>query len=157
VRESLAPAKFSVGDLSITPSTVETGDQVTISILVSNTGDLQGSYDVQLKIDGQAVETQSLTLTGGDSQTVTFTTTQDTAGTYSVTIDTRSGSFTVTKPAVVTPPEEVEEVEEVEVEEPAVVEPIEEEAPFVWWPYAAAAAVVILGALALVMYFRFQM
>ena len=157
VRESLAPAKFSVGDLSITPSTVETGDQVTISILVSNTGDLQGSYDVQLKIDGQAVETQSLTLTGGDSQTVTFTTTQDTAGTYSVTIDTRSGSFTVTKPAVVTPPEEVEEVEEVEVEEPAVVEPIEEEVPFVWWPYAAAAAVVILGALALVMYFRFQM
>ena len=152
VRESLAAAKFSVGDLSITPGTVRTGEQVTISILVSNTGDRQGSYDVQLKIDGQVVETQSITLTGGNSQTVTFTTTQDTAGTYSVTVDTRSGSFTVTKPAVVTPTEEVE----VEVEEPAVLEPVEEEIPFVWWPYAAAAAVVILGALALVMYLRFQ-
>ncbi len=156
VRESLAPAKFSVSSLTVSPTAVETGGQVTISILVSNTGDQQGSYDVQLKIDGQAVETLSITLTGGDSQTVTFTTTQDTAGTYSVTIATESGSFTVTKPAVVIPPEEVEVVEEVEVEA-AVVEPIEEEASFVWWPYAAAAATVIVGALALVMYRRRQM
>ena len=71
------------------------GEEVTISVLVTNTGDLTGSYQASLNIDGVAVATEEVTLAGGASERVTFTMTQDVAGTYSVTIDGQSGTFDV--------------------------------------------------------------
>ena len=44
--------------------------------------------------------TEDVTLAGGANQIVTFTTSQEVAGTYNVTIDALSGTFTVTAPAV---------------------------------------------------------
>jgi len=71
------------------------GEEVTISVLVTNTGDLSGSYQASLNMDGTAVATEEVTLAGGASERVTFTTTQGIAGTYSVTIDGLSGTFDV--------------------------------------------------------------
>ncbi|UCD54453.1 MAG: hypothetical protein JSU76_01905 [Dehalococcoidia bacterium] len=90
-----APAAFTTSDLSIAPTEVDMGEEVTISVLVTNTGDLSGSYEVTLNIDGTAVATEEVTLAGGASERVTFTTTQDTAGRYSVTIDGLLGTFDV--------------------------------------------------------------
>jgi len=95
VVEAEAPAAFTVGNLSITPAKVDMGEEVTISVLVTNTGDLSGSYQASLNIDGMAVATEEVTLAGGASETVTFTMTQDVAGSYSVTIDGQSGTFDV--------------------------------------------------------------
>lgn len=93
--EAEAPAAFTVSNLSITPAKVDMGEEVTISVLVTNTGDLSGSYQASLNIDGVAVATEEVTLAGGASERVTFTMTQDVAGTYSVTIDGQSGTFDV--------------------------------------------------------------
>ena len=90
-----APAAFTTSYLSITPTTVDMGEEVTISVLVTNTGDLSGSYEVTLNIDEIAVATKTVTLAGGASERVTFTMTQGIAGTYSVTIDGLSGTFDV--------------------------------------------------------------
>jgi PGF-pre-PGF domain-containing protein len=90
-----APAAFTASNLTITPAEVDIGEEVTISVLVTNTGDLSGSYEVILKIDGVAVATKAVTLAGGASETITFTTAQDIAGTYSVTVDGLSGTFGV--------------------------------------------------------------
>jgi len=90
-----APAFFTTSNLSITPTKVGMGEEVTISVLVTNTGDLSGSYQVSLNIDGVAVATKEVTLAGGASERVTFTTTQGIAGIYSVTIDGLSGTFDV--------------------------------------------------------------
>ena len=95
VVEAEAPAAFTVSNLTITPAEVDMGEEVTISVLVTNTGDLSGSYQASLNIDGMAVATEEVTLAGGASETVTFTMTQDVAGTYSVTIDGQSGTFDV--------------------------------------------------------------
>ena len=92
------PATLAVKSLEITPAEVDIGDTVTISIIVSNTGDATGSYEVTLKIDNVPVATKEVTLPGGAEQKVTFTTTQDAAETYSVSINGLSGSFIV-KPA----------------------------------------------------------
>jgi hypothetical protein len=89
------PAAFTVSALSISPAEVAIGDSVTISTVVNNTGDLSGSYEVTLKIDNVVVETKTVTLAGGATQTVTFTTTKDVAGTYTVNINGLSGTFTV--------------------------------------------------------------
>ncbi len=89
------PATFAVDNLSIAPSEVDAGEEATISILVTNTSNLSGSYDVVLKIDGVAVATEEITLEGGASKTVPFTTTQDVAGTYSISVDDLSGTLEV--------------------------------------------------------------
>ena len=95
-----APAAFTVSALSISPIEVDTGDTVTISILVTNTGDLTGSYEVTLKIDNIVVATKGVTLAGGASQKVIFTTSKDIDGTYAVNVSGISGTFTVTALAV---------------------------------------------------------
>ncbi len=96
--EEEAPAAFALSDLSVSPAEVDIGDMVSISVVVANTGDLSGSYDVNLKINGAVVETKSVTLEGGSSQTVSFTTSRDSAGTYTVTIDSQIVTFTVKAP-----------------------------------------------------------
>ncbi len=89
------PATFTTSGLTISPGEVETGESVTISILVRNSGDLSGSYKVTFRIGDVVVATKSVTLKGGISQKVSFTTDQDTAGSYTVDVNDLSGALTV--------------------------------------------------------------
>jgi hypothetical protein len=137
------PANFTVTDLSISPTSIETGDLVTIKVLVTNTGEASGTYTVTLNLNGAAVETRDITLDGGNSQTVTFTTTAKTAGTYTVDVDGLTGSYTVTEPVV-----EVEEEEPVEEEpvETVETEPEPTGLPGWAWTLIIIAIVAVLGA-----------
>jgi len=98
VKPAATPAAFSTSVLTISPSTAEIGETVTISVLVTNDGDLSGTYKVTAKIDNVALPSKDVTVAGHTSQKVTFTTSKGVAGTYTVTIDGQSGTFTV-KPA----------------------------------------------------------
>ncbi len=89
------PATFTLDSLSISPEEIHTGENVTISVRVTNTGEQTGSYEVTLRIDDTVVATGEVTLDGGASQTVTFATFRDVAGTYSVSVDGLSGTFTI--------------------------------------------------------------
>jgi PGF-pre-PGF domain-containing protein len=92
------PAAFTTSALTISPGEVDIGQDVTISVMVANTGELSGSYEVALKLDGVVVDTKHVTLAGGASEQVTFTTAKDAAGTYTVNINGLSGTFTVKAP-----------------------------------------------------------
>jgi len=94
------PANFTIADLEVNPGEVTLGESISISALITNTGDLIGSYRVTLKIDNEAVATEDVTLAGDTSQTVTFTTAKDVAGTYSVNVNGLSGTFTIKKARV---------------------------------------------------------
>ena len=91
-------AAFSTSDLSISPSEVNIGQTVTISILVANTGNLAGSYEVTLKINDVVEATKEVTVAAAGSQDVSFTTSKEEAGSYSVAVDGVSGSFVVAAP-----------------------------------------------------------
>ena len=101
--EEAAPASFTISNLSIYPPEVLPGETVTIMALITNTGDLSGSHEVALKIDDVTEETNEVTLDGGDSQTVTFTVTRDTVGTYTVNVNNLTGSFKVKEETTVIP------------------------------------------------------
>jgi hypothetical protein len=90
---------FAASDLSLTPAEVDIGEEVTISLLVTNTGDAAGSYEVTLKIDDVAVATEAVTLVAGASEVLTFTAIKDAAGTYAVSVDDLSGTFVVKQAA----------------------------------------------------------
>ena len=101
----LAPAAaFSASSLNISPAEADIEETVTIGVLVTNTGELAGSYTVTLKIDEVVVATKEVTLDGGASQEVNFTTTKDVAGTYTVDVNGLIGEFAVTAPPPAPPP-----------------------------------------------------
>jgi hypothetical protein len=89
------PPEFVTSGLIITPTMVDAEESVTISVLITNTGDLAGTYEVTLKLDNVAVATKNVSLDGGASQMATFTTSKDVAGTYTIDIEGLSGTFTV--------------------------------------------------------------
>jgi hypothetical protein len=97
-----ASTAFTTTGLSISPAEAEVGETVSISVRVTNQGSISGSHTITLKVDNIVVETKQLTLAGGASGVVTFTTTRDVAGSYSVDINGLTGTFTV-QTAVVPP------------------------------------------------------
>ena len=94
------PAAFVASELSITPAEVDIGEEVSITTLVTNTGDLAGSYEVTLRIDDIVAATKEVTLDAGASEEVIFAITKNVAGSYAVTVDGLSGTFVVKTPAV---------------------------------------------------------
>ena len=97
------PATFAISDWAISLSEVDTGTEVTISFLLTNTGDLAGSYQVAIAVDGVVEATREVTLDAEASEEITFTTTKDIAGTYLVSVNGLTVSFTVVPP----PPAEI--------------------------------------------------
>ena len=90
-----APSTFSLSALSISPAEIEIGEEVTVSVTVTNVGGQSGSYEVTLKVNNAVVDTAKITLSAGTSKKVTFTTSRDTAGTYTVNVNGLSGTFAV--------------------------------------------------------------
>ena len=103
------PAAFSVSALEITQAEVDIGEEVIISVLVTNSGDGAGSYEVVLKIDDAVIATEDVVdLAGGDSQRVTFTTAKDSAGMATVDVNGLGASFVVKEaPATEAPTTEI--------------------------------------------------
>jgi len=93
----LPPADFVISDLRVTPTRVEAGEEVTVSVKVTNIGGEAGSYIVALKIGQVTEETSTVILDGGDSTTVEFPVTRDNPGTYSIEVAGLSGEFVVTE------------------------------------------------------------
>lgn len=89
------PAGFALSNLSIAPAEVGFGEEVTISVTVTNTGGLSGSYQVSLKIDDVVAQTKEVTLEGGDSGTLSFSLTADSAGEHTVNVGDSQGTFRV--------------------------------------------------------------
>jgi len=87
-------AVFRVSDLAISPGEVNPGQPVTISCLVTNRGSLAGDYTV--KMGGDFVAQQTVSLAPGESKTVSFEVTPAVAKTYQVSVDGLYGSFVAT-------------------------------------------------------------
>jgi uncharacterized protein YfaS (alpha-2-macroglobulin family) len=79
----------------INPSTVKPGENVNIYLKMTNTGEANGTDTVVLKINNAFVSSQNVTLAGGVSTAVTFTTSSQLTGNYAVDVAGLSGSFIV--------------------------------------------------------------
>jgi hypothetical protein len=165
------PAEFSVDELSIEPAEVTVGETVNITTVVSNTGDLSGSYQVNFQIDDEQIATDNVTLDGGASQTIFFTVAKDVVGTYKVTVGELTDTFTVKAPEPTEPepeptPEPASEHETGPVPEPETPpvpepepEPAQEPAPEEpnnWGLIVGsiAGAIVIIGLLLYLLWWR---
>ena len=91
-------AEFKVSDLVISPTEVNPGQPVTISCIIENIGAEAGDYMV--KLGGDFVSEQSVTLQPGESKSVSFEVTPTVAKTHSVSVDGLSGSFVATEEVI---------------------------------------------------------
>ena len=96
-----AAVSFTTSKLNISPSQAQVNQSVTVSVLVTNTGSASSTFSIDLKIDNAVTDTKKITLAGGASDTVTFSVTKGTAGTYSIGIGSESGKLIVSEVPVV--------------------------------------------------------
>ena len=96
------PARLGVSYLHIDPLQVLPGQVVNVSANVCNQGEERGTRTVSLMVNGEAVESQSVAVSGGTCQQVTFTVSRAVPGTYQVAIDGMVGQFSVLAPTIVT-------------------------------------------------------
>lgn len=99
--ESLPGPTFEFSNLRIfipgvIPPEVERDQTVTVtvSIEVENVGELEGGCTVELKMDGEVIDSKEVTLEGGGSATVLFELTRG-EGTYEVEVEGFTESFTI--------------------------------------------------------------
>ncbi len=97
------PATLAISNLTISPTTVNVGEPVSISVNVTNNGDVTGTFDIVLFISSkssistlQDMRTQTITLAARASQVVTYSVTENTADTYNASVNQKTNdNFTV--------------------------------------------------------------
>ena len=97
------PAAFRLSNFTITPSllkfwriltfAVRTGEDMNVTVEVSNHGGQRGTYTAILMMNGVAVGKKELTLGPGESHELEFTVSGNEPGRYVVQIDDMSGEF----------------------------------------------------------------
>ena len=97
---SATPAIFEVSSLQIKPNQITAGETATITAVVTNSGSGSGVYNAVLSIDTVRSDSKSVHLEPGTSQTISFSLTENTPGTYEVEIGDASAKLTV-KPKLV--------------------------------------------------------
>jgi len=100
--EALEPADMVVSYLLIDPLQVLPGQEVLVSGNICNQGEERGSKTVSLMVNGVAEQSQTVGVSGGSCQQVSFRLSRAVPGTYQVAIDGMTGQFSVLAPRTVT-------------------------------------------------------
>jgi len=98
----LEPADMLVSYLNIDPQQVLPGQEVTVSANVCNSGEEDGTKTASLAVNGVAEQSQTVGVSGGSCQQVSFRVARAVPGTYQVSIDGMTGQFSVLAPRTVT-------------------------------------------------------
>ena len=88
---------FQVSDLQISPNDGSTGEEITITVIVTNEGSETGSFTIPFSVNETLEETKTVTLYQGESTKVEFKVNKDELGTYNVDIAGLVGGFTITE------------------------------------------------------------
>ena len=98
------PAHFVASGLNIEPTVEklsvfvsEIGGSVTITANVANDGGQADTYTAELKLNGEIVDTKTVTLEAGQSRQVSFTVSELDYGQYEVDVAGLSGEFTASR------------------------------------------------------------
>jgi uncharacterized membrane protein len=94
-------ASFTVSDLIISPTQIEEGQSVEISVTIKNTGDLTANYSLIMHVNNSPFGKRQVLLTGGESVNIHFTVNNTIPGTNTVDVNGIAGSFIV-KPVELT-------------------------------------------------------
>jgi len=92
---ALTSAACQVTDLSVNPSAVDPGEEVTIEVKVANISGAIGSYTAELKINDVIEVAREVDLAPGTSRQLRFSVNKDIPDSYTVTLGELTGNFVV--------------------------------------------------------------
>ena len=95
VFSSIIPLDFQVTDLNVNPSNPKVGEEVTVSVKVTNVGEQIGSYTIPFVVNQTTEETKTLTLESGESSIITFKIIKQIQGIYTFEVGGIYGTFEV--------------------------------------------------------------
>jgi uncharacterized protein YfaS (alpha-2-macroglobulin family) len=97
----IATAAFHVADLVIEPTgtEIEPGDEVVVTASLRNTGDVAGTFEADLTVDGAVAAQETVDLEAGQSETVRFSLVAGEAGDHPVRLGNASATLRVLGPA----------------------------------------------------------
>ncbi|MFC5831836.1 S8 family serine peptidase [Nonomuraea insulae] len=87
-------ALFALSSLEVSPSVSRSG-RVEVRALVKNVGEQAGAYEAVLRVNGAEEQRREVSLGSGRSARVSFDLRRSAAGTYTVTLGSLTGQFTV--------------------------------------------------------------
>ena len=79
--------EMSISSFSTTKSSAEPGETIELRADVANVGDASGTFDIGFTSEGEEIDTQSVTLDGGESEQLTTELTFDEPGSYEVGVN----------------------------------------------------------------------
>lgn len=91
-------APFQVIGLVVSPAEVKPGEAVVITADLTNTGDAEDSYTLELRINDTAVLVTEVTVPAGETGKLRFLDREEAPGTYVVSLGELSGQFVVVEP-----------------------------------------------------------
>jgi len=93
--EPSVPAAFQITDLEIAPTVISPGQKVTISAKVTNTGDSEDSYTIELFLNDVAEVVREVAIPPGETRELRFSGFLETPGTYRVNLGELTEQFVV--------------------------------------------------------------
>ncbi|MEJ2272320.1 MAG: CARDB domain-containing protein [Candidatus Bathyarchaeota archaeon] len=96
VLSNLVPSEFKVADLNISPFNAIVGEEVTISVLVTNLGVHSGVFSLPLIVNQTIQETRTVTLASGESEKIDFKIIKQAPGTYKIEVEGLIGTLSIT-------------------------------------------------------------
>jgi len=90
------PAHITVKNVWVQQQSVAAGQPLVIYASLSNSGDIEGAYTADLKIDGQVETSRTATVQPNAGSTIQFTVSRSEPGNYIIDIDGKQAYFTVT-------------------------------------------------------------
>jgi hypothetical protein len=91
----LVEANFTVSNLIIAPERAKQGENIIISAMVTNNGELPGTYSGALKLKGAVESTEEIDLGPGENRKISFKIAKTTPGFYNVELEGLTGRFVV--------------------------------------------------------------
>jgi len=91
----LVPANFTISNLVIAPERARQGENIIISAMVTNNGELPGTYSATLKLKGAVESTEDIDLSPGESRKISFKIAKAAPGFYNVELEGLTGRFVV--------------------------------------------------------------
>ena len=94
----LKPAELKVASPDINPNPVKVGGVTTITMDIRNVGEVEDTYNTSLVIDGEICKTWEVTLAKGAKETLSYSLSKDTPGSYSIQIGGKEATLEVVQP-----------------------------------------------------------
>ncbi len=91
----LKPAELEASSLVVSPTLVLPGQEAMVEANITNVGEAEGTLETILKVNGVDTDSRMLTLPAGAKDKASFTVIRDLPGTYELTVDGQSTTFTV--------------------------------------------------------------